>query len=211
MDVESLIENLRREYGEPRTSLAYVDPLQLLVSTILSAQCTDARVNKVTPSLFKKYKNAKDFANAKIEELEQDIRSAGYYKQKAKNIQGACKKIVEDFDKFPNNMDDLTSLPGVGRKTANVVLNNAFNQISGITVDTHVTRVGERLGLHSGGNPVKIEQEMMKTLPKKDWIFISHALIEHGRALCVARKPRCPKCFLKDICPSSKRLIKELW
>ncbi|MFC1647939.1 endonuclease III [Nanoarchaeota archaeon] len=207
-----IIKLLRQEYGEPRTALDYYDPLQLLVSTILSAQCTDKRVNMVTKDLFKKYKTAKDYADAKTEELELDIKSTGFYKQKTKSIQGCCKMLLSDFNgKVPDSMDSLVKLPGVGRKTANVVLNNAFNQLSGITVDTHVKRVGERLGLHSGKDPVKIEFEMMDTIPKKDWIFISHALIEHGRAVCVARKPRCPNCPLAKLCPSYEKYMEEFW
>jgi len=212
MDINKLIKKLRKEYGEPRTALTYKNPVQLLVSTILSAQCTDKRVNIVTKDLFKKYKTAKDYATVKIKELEQDIKPTGFYRQKAKYIQSACTDIVEKFNgKVPDNMEDLLSLHGVARKTANVVLQNAFNKTEGIVVDTHVGRVSSRLGLHKEKNPVKIEQELMKSIPKKEWIFIDHALIEHGRAVCKSRKPRCPECFLKDICPSSEKFIKELW
>ncbi len=202
--VGEITKRLRKAYGDPRTALRYKNPLQLLIATMLSAQCTDERVNKVTPKLFARFKTANDFAEAELSEIEELVRSTGFYKQKARFIKGACKAIVERFNgEVPENMEDLLSLPGVARKTANVLLNNAFNQASGIVVDTHVKRVGKRLGLHSGGSAERIEEELMSKIPRKNWIFISHALIEHGRAVCKARKPLCNECFLSDICPSA--------
>ncbi len=210
VDVEEVLERLHEEYGEPTTSLNYENPLQLLVAVILSARNTDKQVNKVTKELFKKYKTAEDFANIDREELAEDINSIGLYNQKSKWIQNACKKIIEDYNgKVPRNIEELTKLSGVGRKTANVVLSHAWNKNQGIAVDTHVKRVGERLGLHNGGTPKKIEKELMEKIPKSEWRFITNGLIEHGRALCKARNPKCPSCFLKDICPSAEKFMEK--
>ncbi len=209
-EVQEIIERLHEEYGEPRTALNYNSPLELLVAVILSARNTDKQVNKVTKELFQKYQSVEDYANAPREELAEDISSIGLYNQKSKWIQNACQKILEDFDgEIPRDIDKLTELSGVGRKTANVVLGNAWEKAQGIAVDTHVKRVGERLGMHSGGTPEKIEEELMEKIPKDEWVFISHGLIEHGRNLCKARKPQCPDCFLKDICPSAEEFIEE--
>lgn len=195
---------LKKEYPDAKCALNFKNPLQLLVATILSAQCTDVRVNLVTPGLFKKYPTAKDFANARLEELQQAVRSTGFYRNKAKNIQGACKLIVEKFSgKVPPKMMDLLLLPGVARKTATVVLFNAFGIIDGITVDTHVIRLSHRLGLSKQNNAVKIEQDLMKITPHPDWGMLAHYLIAHGRKICKAQKPNCNGCCLKKICPSA--------
>lgn len=199
-----ILQMLKKEYGTPITALLHKNPLQLLVSTILSAQCTDVRVNMVTKELFKKYKTAKDYANADIKHLEQEIKSTGFYKNKAKNIIGAAKKIVADFGgKVPKTMEELVTLPGVGRKTANIVLSEGYGIIEGIAVDTHVTRVSFRLGLTKNTDPVKIEQDLMLELPRKDWRNISNLLIAHGRRICSAKKPFCSGCLLNKICPSA--------
>jgi endonuclease III len=187
-------------YPEAECSLEYRDPLQLLLSTQLSAQCTDARVNIVTESLFKKYKNVFDFANADLQELEQDIKPTGFYHNKAKNILNTCKMIIEVFDsKVPGNMEDLLKLPGVGRKTANLVLGDIFN-VPGIVVDTHAKRLSNRIGLTKNSDPEKIEYDLMKILPKKEWSRFSHQLVYHGRAVCNARTPKCDICGIIDYC-----------
>jgi endonuclease III len=187
-------------YPQAECSLEYKDPLQLLISTQLSAQCTDARVNIVTETLFKKYKNVFDFANADILQLEQDIKPTGFYHNKAKNILNTCKMIIEEFDgKVPGNMTDLLKLPGVGRKTANLVLGDIFN-IPGIVVDTHARRLSNRIGLTKNTDPEKIEYDLMKILPKKEWSKFSHQLVYHGRAVCNARKPDCNTCGILDYC-----------
>ena len=198
----NILKKLKKEYGTATTALKHRNPMQLLVSTILSAQCTDKRVNMVTKELFKKYKTPKDFANAKPEVFEQEIRSTGFYRNKTKNIIGAAKMIVKDFKgKVPDTMEDLIKLPGVARKTANIVLSVAYNKHEGIAVDTHVTRLSYRLGLTKHKNPVKIEQDLMKLVPRKDWDQISLLLIDHGRAVCKAPTPHCSKCFLEKDCP----------
>lgn len=196
-----IVKLLKKEYPQNKIALRYIDPLQLLVATILSAQCTDERVNKVTPGLFKKYKTAEDYANAKPPVFEQEIRSTGFYKNKAKSIVNCCKELMEKYNgKVPDKMEELTKLPGIGRKTANVILGHAFG-ISGIVVDTHVKRVSYRLGLTKNTDPVKIEFDLMKIIPKKDWIHFSNALILHGRRICAARRPRCNICILEKYCP----------
>lgn len=193
-----IAEKLNELYPDASCSLDYKDPLQLMVATQLAAQCTDARVNIVTKELFKKYKTVQDFASAKQEELEQDIKSTGFYHNKAKNIIGACKMIISDFDgKVPSNMDDLLKLPGVGRKTANLLLNDSFG-IPGVVVDTHAKRISNRLGLTKNDDPEKIEYDLMKVLPKEKWGDFCHQLVYHGRVLCSARKPMCSDC---SICP----------
>jgi len=188
-------------YPDAACALVHSNPLQLLVATILSAQCTDKRVNLVTPSLFARYPTAQDFAAAKIPELEGLIKTTGFFRNKAKNIKAACAAIVERFHgEVPRTLDDLVTLPGVGRKTANVVLGNAFNT-PGITVDTHVGRLSRRLGFTKNTDPVKIERDLMALIPKESWTAVSHELILHGRAICFARKPLCDKCALNPHCP----------
>jgi endonuclease-3 len=205
--IAQIISRLKKEFPQARTALVFSDPLQLLVSTILSAQCTDARVNMVTPALFAKYRHAKDFAEADRSELENEIKSTGFYRMKAKHIMEACNAIVDSFQgQVPQSMDDLMSLPGVGRKTANCVLGGAFGIQSGIVVDTHVIRLSNRLRLTKNGSPEKIEQDLMKLVPKKEWYRFSNLLILHGRKTCKARKPLYEQCVLSDICPSSNIL-----
>lgn len=202
-DVKELLNSLDRCYKDAHCSLDFENPLQLLVATILSAQCTDERVNKVTSSLFKKYKSAPDYASAPTEELEEAIRSTGFFRNKAKSINGACKMIVEKFeDAVPDRMESLLALPGVARKTASVVLGNAFNIADGIVVDTHVSRLSQRLGLSANSRADKIEQDLMKIVPRKKWILFSHQLIQHGRKICKARNPGCASCPFADLCPS---------
>jgi len=199
-----IIKILDKEYPGVGCTLTHRDPLQLLVATILSAQCTDERVNIVTRDLFKKYRTAKDYANAPREELEQDIRPTGFYKNKAKSIISACGDIVEKHGgKVPDNMEDLTALRGIGRKTANVVLGNAFG-IPGITVDTHVGRVTKRIGLTKNTDPVKVEFDLMELWPKKRWTELSHKFIHHGRQVCNSRKPRCGECAILKKCDYGK-------
>jgi endonuclease-3 len=199
-----VIELLEKEYPKAKTALHYSSPLEILVATILSAQCTDKRVNLVTPLLFKKYKTAKDYANADLAELEQDIRSTGFYRNKAKNIKNAGKMIVEQFDsQVPQTMEEILELPGVARKTANIVLSNAYGVIVGIAVDTHVRRLSKKLGLTENTNPEKIEKDLMQIVPKSHWKNITNLLISHGRTVCDARKPKCDICCLNKICPSA--------
>ena len=204
------IKILKKEYPSPTIELNYEGVFQLLVAVILSAQCTDERVNKVTPDLFKRYPKVKDFAESNIEELEKLIYSTGFYKNKAKNIKAAAIMICADFnEKVPNNMEDLLKLPGVARKTANVILSAGFGKNEGIVVDTHVCRLSGRLGwvdmeLSKKKKAVKIENKLMKIIPKKDWGKIAYLLILHGRKTCIARKPKCKICPLNKICPSAK-------
>lgn len=196
-EILSILNNL---YPEAECSLQYRDPLQLLISTQLSAQCTDARVNIVTQTLFEKYKNVQDFACADILELEQDIKPTGFYHNKAKNIINTCKMIIERFNGLvPGNMEDLLKLPGVGRKTANLVLGDIFN-IPGIVVDTHVTRLANRIGLTKNSDPTKIEYDLMEIVPKNEWSRFCHQLVYHGRAICNARKPNCNQCGIYEYC-----------
>ena len=200
-----LISRLKKEFPQARTALEYSNPLQMLISTILSAQCTDVRVNIIAPALFAKYRSAKDFADADRSELELEIKSTGFYRMKAKHIIDACKVILENFGgNIPKTMDELLSLPGVGRKTANCVLGGAYGIQSGIVVDTHVIRLANRLGLTKNDEPDKIEQDLMKLVPKREWYRFSNLLILHGRKTCKARTPLCGNCKLSDICPSSK-------
>jgi endonuclease-3 len=202
--VHAIIAELRRLYPEVACTLNYTNPLQLLVATQLSAQCTDERVNIVTERLFKKYHTVEDFANASQEELEQDIRSTGFYRNKAKNIRAACQRIISEYGgEVPRTMSDLLSLAGVARKTANVVLGNAFGVIVGFVVDTHVGRLSRRLGWTKNTDPVKVEQDLMRIIPQQDWLDLSHLLIFHGRAICMARKPLCARCTLNHLCPSA--------
>lgn len=200
-----ILKRLKKEYPDAKCALIHDNPYQLIVATILSAQCTDARVNMVTPALFKKYPDAEHLADAKQEELEDMIKSTGFFRNKTKSLLGMANGVVENHQgEIPDNMDDLVELPGVGRKTANVVLGNAFHKNIGVVVDTHVSRLSGRLGLTVQTDPVKIEQDLMELIPKKDWTIVSHLLIDHGRAVCKAPKPKCEICVLNDICPSSR-------
>jgi endonuclease-3 len=197
-----IVRRLKAAYPVARCALNFKTPLELLVATILSAQCTDARVNLVTRELFEKYRTAADFARAKTPELERAIQSAGFFRMKAKSIQGASRKLVDEYGgRVPQDLDSLVELPGVGRKTANVVLGTAFGIASGVVVDTHVTRVTRRLGMTRATDAVKIEQDLVAQIPKREWIDFSHRVILHGRQICVARKPRCPICPINDLCP----------
>ena len=196
---------LRKEYPSPVIALSYSNPLQLLIAVILSAQCTDVRVNMVTPSLFKKYKSARDFANADPKELEEVIHSTGFFRNKAKNIIGCCKALVGIHKgEVPSSMEELIQLPGVGRKTANCILGGAFGIPAGIVVDTHVIRLANRLGLTQNSQPEKIESDLCDLLDRKDWIHFGNAVIHHGRKICSARNPRCSECVLNELCPSAE-------
>jgi endonuclease-3 len=208
--VQFILPTLKKTYPTATCSLDFGNPLQLLVATILSAQCTDERVNAVTKTLFKKYRSAKDYAGVSQEELEKDIQSTGFYRNKAKSLRGMAAAIVERHGgKVPDTMDDLTELAGVGRKTANVVLGNAFGKNVGVVVDTHVTRVSNRLGLTDHlVDAVKIEQDLMRIVPQDEWTLWSHLLIHHGRAICQARKPRCEACPLLPHCPAAQKFIR---
>ncbi|MBU2568112.1 MAG: endonuclease III [Elusimicrobia bacterium] len=199
-----ILSILKKYYPGARTALKFGNPLEILVATILSAQCTDERVNKVTEVIFKKYKTVRDYAKADIHNFEQDIKSTGFYHNKAKNITESAKIILEKYDgKVPDTMADLLTLPGVARKTANIVLGNAYGRIEGIAVDTHVRRLSQRLALTKSDNPVVIELDLMKITPRAEWVAISNLLIEHGRKICNAKKPKCPECSLgKRLCPS---------
>lgn len=200
--VEETLSLLKRYYPDAHCALNFETPFQLLVATVLSAQCTDDRVNMVTPALFKKYPTPFDMAKATQESLEELIRSTGFYKNKAKSLKEASRVLVEKHQGVvPQDLEDLVALAGVGRKTANVVLGNAYNITSGIVVDTHVTRLTNRFGWVKTDNAVVIERELQKFIPEQDWIMLSHWLISHGRAVCKARKPRCEVCFLQEICP----------
>jgi endonuclease-3 len=202
--VLKIIDLLEKEYPDAKTALHYSSPLEILIATILSAQCTDKRVNIVTRSLFKKYRTTQDYANADLVELEQDIRSTGFYRNKAKNIKKACRLLIEKYDsRVPSTMEQLLELPGVARKTANIVLSNAYGVTVGIAVDTHVRRLAQRLGLSKNNNPNKIEADLMQEVPKSQWKKIADLLIFHGRNVCTARKPKCSSCSLNKICPSA--------
>ncbi len=209
-DVKKTIRLLFRKYPKAKCSLDYGSTIHLLVATILSAQCTDERVNKVTKELFRKYKTAKDFADVKQSVFEGEIRSTGFYRNKAKNIIAAAKMIVKDFNgKVPDNMSDLLKLPGVARKTANVVLGNAYNKNEGVVVDTHVSRISQRLGFTGEKNPVKIEKDLMKIVPKKNWTKFSHVLISHGRQTCIAQRHKCNECVVQKYCPYYNDVVKK--
>jgi endonuclease III len=200
-----VVGRLKSEYPDARTELDWTNPLELLVATMLSAQTTDVQVNRVTRSLFAKYRTAEDYAGADPEELEEDIRPTGFYRNKARSLRNMAGALVEEHEgEVPRTMQELVALPGVGRKTANVVLGNAFGVDEGIVVDTHVRRVSGRLGLTQNRDPAKIEQDLMKIVPGEDWTVFSHLLILHGRRTCKARKPDCPNCVLNDICPSAE-------
>ncbi|MFN3326188.1 MAG: endonuclease III [Bryobacteraceae bacterium] len=199
--VEKILEGLDRLYPNVTCALHHRNAWELLVATILSAQCTDQRVNMVTPGLFAKYPTIEDFANVSPEELAQDIRSTGFFNNKAKSIVGAARKILRDFGgQVPRTIEELLTVPGAARKTANVVLGTAFGIASGIVVDTHVQRIARRLDLTKETDPVKIERDLVRIIPKEKWILFSHQVIHHGRSLCLARKPRCADCLLDPIC-----------
>ncbi|MBP7058616.1 endonuclease III [Candidatus Gracilibacteria bacterium] len=198
------IRLLKKAYPDAKTALHFKTPLEMLVATILSAQCTDERVNKVTARLFKKYRKCRDYLKVPEEELQQDIRSTGFYRNKAKNIRGACKILRDKFDeKMPRTMEEMLTLPGVARKTANVVLGNVYGIMEGVVVDTHVSRLAKRMGLSKEKTPKKIEKDLMTIVPKKDWLVFSNLLVSHGRKVCKARGPKCIECVLNKICPSA--------
>jgi len=199
----AIIKLLRKEYPQARIALNFASPLELLVATILSAQSTDVTVNKVTPALFKKYRTVRDYARADIKEFEKEIYSTGFYHNKSKNIIAAAQMILEKYHgNIPQTMDEMLEIPGVARKTANIVLYNAHGVVAGIPVDTHVRRLSQRLGLSKQEDPVKIEQDLMKLVPRDMWGHFSYLLIDHGRAVCQAKKPQCPRCVLNKLCPS---------
>jgi endonuclease-3 len=199
-----VFSRLKRAYPDARTELDYETPLQLAIATILSAQCTDKRVNMVTPLLFQTFPTAAALADAPPEKLEEIIKSTGFFRNKTKSLIGLGKALVERYNgEVPDSMDALVKLPGIGRKTANVILGNAFGKNEGVVVDTHVARVSHRLGLTRETDPVKIEQDLMPLFPREDWALLSHLLIFHGRRVCEARRPKCEICVLNDICPSS--------
>jgi len=206
--VRAILEKLDEAYPAVTCALEHANPFQLLVSTILSAQCTDVRVNQVTRTLYQKYPSPEAFAYANPRELQQDIRPTGFFRNKTKSIIGASKKVVEEFGgQVPQTMEELLTLPGVARKTANVVLGTAFGIASGIVVDTHVLRLAGRLDLSHNKDPKKIEQDLLRVIPQEKWILFSHQLIWHGRRVCQARKPRCPTCNLERICYSKDKTI----
>lgn len=203
-----IVSLLKKNYPDARCSLNHTNPLELLVATILSAQCTDERVNIVTAELFGKYRLPEDYAAVAREELEGDIRPTGFFRNKAKSIQGACSLIAEQYGgRVPETMEELLELPGVARKTANVVLGNAFGIASGVVVDTHVSRLSQRLALTLETLPEKIERDLSEVVPRADWIEFPHLLIAHGRAVCKARTPLCAECFLLELCPTGKEIL----
>lgn len=200
--VKKIMARLRKAYGPAGCALHFSNPLELLVAVILSAQCTDKRVNLVTPALFKKYRKAEDYARAGLEAFQEEIRSTGFYKNKTKSIIGCAKVLVEKHaGKVPNTLEELVKLPGVGRKTANAVLGNAFG-IPGLCVDTHMVRINQKLGLTKNADPVKIEFDLMPLVPQTEWTDYSHLMIHHGRVRCYARKPDCAHCAINDLCSS---------
>jgi endonuclease III len=208
VNVPLLIRRLKAAYPDARCALTHENPLELLVSTILSAQCTDARVNLVTPALFRRYPSAAALRDAEPAELESIIRSTGFYRNKAKSIRGAAREITERFGgEVPRTMGELLTLPGVARKTANVVLGTAFGIGEGVVVDTHVHRLTHRLGIADGKNPVEVERQLMERVPREEWIDFPHLLIHHGRAICTARAPRCGECPVQDLCPSAAHFL----
>src|SRR6266851_4970349 len=207
--VSAIIAELRRLYPDAKSSLNFSNPLELLVATQLSAQCTDERVNIVTRDLFPKYRSVEDYATVSQEELEKDIRSTGFYRNKAKNIRAACQLLITNYNgEVPRTMADLLKLPGVARKTANVVLGNAFGIIEGFVVDTHIGRLARRFGWTTNEDPVKVEQDLMRLVPRQAWLDLSHLMIFHGRAICQARRPLCERCSLVKLCPSAFKVIK---
>lgn len=202
--IQAIIAELRRLYPDAKCTLNFSNPLELLIATQLSAQCTDERVNIVTLDLFRKYRCAEDYATVSQEELEQGIRPTGFYRNKAKNIRAACQRLITNYGgEVPPTMADLLTLPGVARKTANVVLGNAFGIVEGIVVDTHVGRLARRFGWTANEDPAKVEQDLMQMVPQKNWLNLSHLMIYHGRAICLARRPLCEQCRLAQLCPSA--------
>jgi endonuclease III len=202
--VRKIIRSLKRAYPDAKCSLNHSNAFELLIATILSAQCTDARVNIVTQDLFRKYRKPEDYLKVSPRELEKDIRTTGFFRNKTKSIQGTAKVLTEQYGgKVPDTIEELLELPGVARKTANVVLGNAFGVISGVVVDTHVTRLSHRLGLSLEKTAEKIETDLIAIVPKKDWVIFSHLLIAHGREICKARNPLCAECVVEKLCPSS--------
>ncbi len=202
--VNEIIGLLKKNYLNVKIALEYSNPLELLIATILSAQSTDKQINKVTKTLFKKYRTPQDYVNVSQEEFEKDIYSTGFYRNKAKNIKNLCEILVNDFNsKVPYTMEELVTLPGVARKTANIVLAGAFGKNEGIAVDTHVRRVAARLGLTANTDPDKIEKDLMKIVPREEWDVFALRLIQHGREICIAKKPKCELCFLNKVCPSA--------
>jgi len=198
-----IITRLKKAYPDAHCALVHTSPFELLIATILSAQCTDERVNIVTADLFRKYRGPEDFVQASQEELERDIHSTGFFRNKAKNIKAASQRLIEVYGgEIPQTMEEILTLGGVARKTGNVVLGNAFGIASGVVVDTHVSRLSQRLGLTQEKTPEKIERDLQELVPKKDWVMFSHRLIYHGRQVCNARKPKCLECVLADTCPS---------
>jgi endonuclease-3 len=199
-----IVRRLSKAYPDAHVALGFTNPLECLIATILSAQCTDERVNMVTETLFKKYTKAEDYLKVPEAELAADIKPTGFFNQKTKSVRGACARIVDVYDgEVPNTMEDLITLPGVARKTANIVLGNAYGVVVGIAVDTHVRRVSERLGFSKESDPNKIEQDLMRLIPEKRWFDFTYVIIDHGRAICVARTPRCAECPVNNLCPSS--------
>jgi len=199
-----VIELLEREHSDAKIALHHTNPLELLVATILSAQCTDERINMVTKTLFKKYTKAEDYANADLKELEQEIKSTGFYRNKAKNLKKCCQLLVEKYNsQVPKTMEELIELPGVARKTANIVLTNAFGVVEGVAVDTHVRRLAQRLGLSGTDDSDKIEKDLMRMIPKDKWMRVTDLLIFHGRRVCSAKRPNCAACVLNKFCPSA--------
>src|SRR5437667_1350222 len=206
--IRAITAELRHLYPDAKCSLNFSNPLELLIATQLSAQCTDERVNIVTRDLFNKYRRVEDYATVSQEELEQDIRPTGFYRNKAKNIRAACQRLITHYDgEVPRTMADLLTLPGVARKTANVVLGNAFGIVEGFVVDTHIGRLARRFGWTANEDPVKVEQDLMRLTPREDWLDLSHLMIFHGRAICQARKQLCERCSLSKLCPSAFRIM----
>ncbi|MBI2995179.1 MAG: endonuclease III [Candidatus Melainabacteria bacterium] len=212
IEIKKILLLLKKQYPNVKTALSHKNPLELLIATILSAQCTDARVNIVTKNLFKKYKKARDYADANVSDFEKEIYSTGFFRNKAKNIIASCQIIDKKYNgKVPDNFEKLLELPGVARKTANCVMGNAFNVPSGVIVDTHVLRIAQRLGLTKNTDPNKVEQDLIKIIPRDEWISFSHMIIEHGRKICDARKPKCEICMLNKLCFYSSILHKTLF
>ena len=202
--IQEIIRLLEAEHPDAKIALEFSNPLELLVATMLSAQCTDKRVNEVTKTLFKKYRKPEDYVNVELEELEKDIKPTGFYKNKARNLKRCCKVLIEKYNsEVPRSMEEMLKLPGVGRKTANLVLSNAYGIVEGIAVDTHVRRVARRLGLTENSNPEKIEKDLMEKVPREKWARFTDLLIFHGRRVCSSRKPKCSNCVLNKLCPSA--------
>jgi len=200
----TIIKRLKKAYPDAHCALNHTSAFELLIATILSAQCTDARVNIVTADLFRKYRGPEDYLKVSQRELEKDIHSTGFFRNKAKNIRAACKRIIEEYHgEVPRTMEEILTLGGVARKTANVVLGNAFGIASGVVVDTHVSRLSQRLALTTNTTPEKIERDLADLVPKRNWVLFPHLMIWHGRQICIARKPKCAECVLNDICPSA--------